>query len=595
MSFEAYSVAIRLRLIDSVSAGLGVMATAFGAFNRHVGSSQASLLSLEKQMGRLKMMGLAGGAAAGVGLGALAMLRGPLEEAKAWAQESAKFASLGFGAKVNADAQQFALGMKTYGTSARENLTLVSDAMAVFKDLGNAEMAAPILAKMKFANEAVFGEGGKANESKFMDMLKVIELRRGLSSPKEFETQANFVQKVIAGSRGRVDASQLLQAQKTGGVGVSQLSNEAFYLGLEPIIQEFGGSRTGTAIMSIYQNLVQSRGTITAQQELYRLGLLDPHKVEFNQLGKLKKALPGAFRGSNVLENEGPLALLNQVLLPAFAHKGITKDEDIIREFGMILGNRTGSGLMARIFQQRSTIAMQANANRNAQDIDQLNATGQGTPEGKMLELSKQWKNVLRELGIAVLPAAIHAVEGLTAAVKGVLRFSRDFPTATKGLVVAFAGLAAMAAVGGTVMLVTAGFSGLGLILSRGAGMGSMLVEAAGGVSMLAKGVGVLSAATAGWALGTWLNNKFNLGEKIGDAVDAVRGVDPMGYHKGRHVVATGKGQSGIVLHTQISMDGRKVADAVSARQARSMSAPSGGANFDGSLQAAPVLLNHAH
>ena len=596
MSFEAYSVSIRLKLIDGVSSGLGVMASAFGAFNRHVGTSQAGLLSLEKQLGRIKMMGMIGGAAAGVGFGGLAMLKGPLEEAKAWAQESAKFASLGFGAKVNSDAQLFALGMQTYGTSARENLTLVSDAMAVFKDLKHAEMAAPILAKMKFANEAVFGkETGRGNEQKFMDMLKVIEFRGGLSSSAEFETQANFVQKVIAGSRGRVDASQLLMALKTGGVSLSRLSNEAFFLGSEPLIQEFGGSRFGTASQSIYQNLVQARGTVTAQQELYRLGLLDPKRVQFNQLGQLKKALPGAFKGSNILETEGALALLNKVLLPAFASKGITKDEDVIRELGMILGNRTGSGLMSRIYQQRATIAMQATANRSAQDIGQLTRTGQNTPEGKFLELHAKWRDVMRELGITVLPLAIRAVEGLTTAVKGVLQFSREFPTATKAIVIAFAGLAAMAAVGGTVMLVTAGFSGLGLILSKGVGLGGQLIAVAGGFGAVGSALAVIGVALAAWKAGGWLNEKFHLSEHIGDAIDAVRGVDPMGDHRARHVIAAGKGGSGITVHTQINMDGRKVAAAVSSHQARSIAAPTGGGNFDGSLQMPTVVMNQAH
>src|SRR5581483_224417 len=110
------------------------------------------------------------------------------------------------------------------------------------------------------------------------------ELRRGLLSPTEFATQADFVQKAISGSRGRVNASKWLQLLKTGGVGVSQMGNESFYLGLEPLLQEFGGFRLGTSLMSIYQNLVQARGTISSQQELYRLGLLDPHKVQFNSL-----------------------------------------------------------------------------------------------------------------------------------------------------------------------------------------------------------------------------------------------------------------------------------------------------------------------
>lgn len=178
-----------------------------------------------------------------MGVGSLLLFKGPLEEAKKFQTELTRFASLGFGDKVNREAEKFAVGMKTFGTSARDNMMLVSDAMAVFKDLHHAEIAAPILAKMKFANEAVFGEGGRSNESKFMDMLKVIEFRRGLSSSAEFETQANFVQKVIAGSRNRVDATQLLNALKTGGVALSGRSNESFYLGAEPLIQEFGGSR----------------------------------------------------------------------------------------------------------------------------------------------------------------------------------------------------------------------------------------------------------------------------------------------------------------------------------------------------------------
>lgn len=458
MSFEAYSVAVRLKLIDGVSGGLMALAGQFSALNRQAQSTHGHLSDIEKQLSRLKTMGFVGGAMAGAGAFGLSLFKAPIEEAKQFQTEVARFASLGFGDRVNSEAVKFATGMKTFGTSARENMTLVSDAMAVFKDLHHAELAAPIMARMKFANQAVFGEGGKANESKFMDMLKVIEFRRGLSSPAEFETQANFVQKVIAGSRNRVDATQLLAALKTGGVALSGRSNEAFYLGSEPLIQEFGGSRYGTAAMSIYQNLVQARGTITAQQELYRLGLLDPSKVQFNQLGMLKKAMPGAFKGSSILENEGELALLEKVLLPAFAAKGINSEEDVIRELGMILGNRTGSGLMSRIFQQRETLKKQVGANSSAQDIGQLDAAARNTLAGKEIELHAKWRDVLKELGTTVLPIAIKAVEGLTSVVKGIVGFAREFPTLTKWLTIGFGVLSGIVAAGGVMMMATAGF-----------------------------------------------------------------------------------------------------------------------------------------
>ena len=356
--------------------------------------------------------------------------------------------------------------MQTIGTSARDNMSIVGDAMAVFKDLNEAKMVSPLMAKMKFANEVIFGADGGDRDKKLMDMMKVVEFRGGLSSSEEFARQANFAQQAIAGSRNRVDPSAMLQALKTGGVALSRRSNEAFYLGAEPLLQEFGGSRYGTAAMSIYQNLVQSRGTITAQQELYRLGLLNKDMVQFNKLGMLKKALPGAFSGSNVLEKEGELALLEKVLLPAFQAKGITGDEAILRELGMILGNRTASSLMSRIYQQREKLHMQTDANYHAENLDQASNRAAGTMQGKEVDLHKKWATLMNELGTAILPVAIKAVEGLTTVIKGAIAFAREFPTVTKGIVLALGVLSGMVAAGGVVLLASASFRALGLALA---------------------------------------------------------------------------------------------------------------------------------
>ena len=55
MSFEAYSVAIRLKLLDGVSAGLIGLASHFSAFNKHVNGTQAGLTKLEGQLQRIKI------------------------------------------------------------------------------------------------------------------------------------------------------------------------------------------------------------------------------------------------------------------------------------------------------------------------------------------------------------------------------------------------------------------------------------------------------------------------------------------------------------------------------------------------------------
>ena len=118
--------------------------------------------------------------------------------------------------------------MDTFGTSTLDNLQLMRDGITAFADVHHAEIVAPTLSKMKFANEAMFGnEHGQENERKFMDMLKVIELRNGLKSEAAFKNQANIIQQVITATGGRT-SREWLNAIKTGGVAVKGLTNEAF-------------------------------------------------------------------------------------------------------------------------------------------------------------------------------------------------------------------------------------------------------------------------------------------------------------------------------------------------------------------------------
>jgi len=553
--------------------------------------TEAQATLLQKRINSIKNDALKGGIMLGAGVGMLSLFKAPLEEAKKFQTETAKFASLGFGDKVTSQAVKFATGMQTVGSSARDNLTLLSDAMAVFKNLEHAEFAAPIMAKMKFANEAVFGQKGGEHSTKFMDMLKVIEFRGGLSSEKEFATQANFVQQVISGSRNRVDATQLLQALKTGGVGLSQRSNKDFYLGAEPLIQEFGGQRYGTGAMSIYQNLVQSRGTITAQQELYRLGLLDKDKVSFNNLGMLKKAMPGSFVGSGVLEKEGELALLEKVLLPAFAAKGITSDEGIIREIGMIVGNRTGSSLLSRIYQQRATIKTQSAANMNAENIDQLSARAGGTMQGKQIDLHAKFQTLMLSLGTAVLPLAIGALEKLIPMVKGLTNWVDNNRGAVKLLSGAFIALAGGLMIRGSILLLGAALRGLGLSLAMGAvgGLSGMISGIGTAAGLIASPIGIAVLAIGTIAAACYAFRGITQGEV--DAVKTDGGVKLTAGAAAR--IAAGEGgfvrpganNKPIQVHTQVNMDGFKVANIVTQHQSKAASKPQmGTGRFDTSM-----------
>ncbi|POA99834.1 hypothetical protein C2134_04480 [Chromobacterium sinusclupearum] len=486
MASEAYSVAVKISLLNEIGPGLRLLSS-------DLTRSQKDVDKLQRKLDALRDFIKSGALAIGAGAGITLMFKQPLEDARKLQTEIARFSTLGFGDGINRQAQQFAMGMKTFGTSLTDNMTLLSDAMAVFKDLHHAEFAAPIMARMKFANETLYGKaGGEANERKFMDLLKVIELRGGTLSEKAFAEQADFAQKVITGSRNRVDASQMLQALKTGGLALTRRSNEAFYLGAEPLIQEFGGSRYGTGTMSLYQNLVQMRGSITSQQEMYRLGLLNPAMVEFNKLGKLKKAKAGAFIGSNILEERGELAFLKEVLLPAFKRKGITGDEAIIRELGMILSNRTGSALLGRIYQQIPTLERQIQANKSAMGIGQSEKTARGTMDGQMLELHKQWNTLMTQLGVSVLPTAI----GVLKEVNSFLSITNDLmkkdgdgiKALTKDLFI----LGPALFIGGTIRMTSRAMDGLNVAMN----LSKLQAElAASGVKGMTGATGTFTAA----------------------------------------------------------------------------------------------------
>lgn len=411
------------------------------AVQKRAGAARAAYGRTAATAGNLAAKGAVATAGGGAVLRGLKL--GPVDEAKAYSAEKARIGALGLGAKTSADAEKFAAGMQTYGTSRRDNLTLVRDAMSVFGDLHEAEMVAPTLAKMKFANAAVFGsEQGHENERKFMDMLKVIELRGGLASEAAFKGQADKIQRVIAATGGRVQGEEWLNVIKTGGVAAKGLSDEALYYQMEPLVQEMGGHRVGTALMSAYQNVYQGHTTKRAAKLMDSLGLIgDRSKVDHDKSGQIAHLSVGALKGSDLFRTN-QFEWMEQVLLPALAKKGITDPQRIIDTMGGIFSNRTASGLFAQMYQQRAQIRKNEKLNRGADSIDQLYGRARGTDGAGELDLAARKADAYRELGAAVMPAYTRALELAAGALGGLTRWMREHPTLARAAAYTIGGLA---------------------------------------------------------------------------------------------------------------------------------------------------------
>ena len=255
--------------------------------------------------------------AATTGVAAMYSMRKPIDETKRMDITENRIGALGLGKDATKEATQYAREMKTFGTSTLDNMSLMLDGVTAFADVHHAKMVAPTLAKMKFGNEAMFGaEQGAENERLFMDMLKVIELRNGLKSETAFNKQANIIQQVVTATGGRVQAPEWLNAIKTGGIAVKGLTDEAFYYKMEPIVQELGGHRYGTAAMSAYQNIYQGRTTKRAANNMERLGLIaDPGKLKHDKAGQVSFLDVGAIKGAALFKKD-QFAWMEQVLLP---------------------------------------------------------------------------------------------------------------------------------------------------------------------------------------------------------------------------------------------------------------------------------------
>lgn len=457
MTAEAYSVAVKLSLINHVSAGMALISKSMVSAGHDADKLNAKLMSIGKQAA-------IGGVMVAGALGLAAIFKGPLEEAKKFQNETERFRSLGLGEKVTSDAVQFAKGMDTYGTSIRENLGLLRDAQTVFGDFHEAKMVVPLLSRMKFANAALYGdEGGAMKDKAFMDMLKVIEMRGGLASQEAFTKQANMVQQVQTATGGRVGANEFLNFIKTGGVAAKGVKDENFYYAMEPLIQEMGGSRVGTGLMSGYQNLVQGRTTQRAAEELMRIGMLDKDKVVYNKIGNIKQIKPGGVKGTELMV-EDPFQWMQKVMLPAFEAKGITKKQDILNEIGAIFTNRTASQLYSTMFLQQLNIEKNMKLNAGAAGIDELTKNAKTTLAGKEIELAAQWKNLMLSLGEVILPLAIKAVEALNKAIKELNVWMVANPEKVKAFTYALMGLSAFLIAGGLINMIIAAGRGFWLL-----------------------------------------------------------------------------------------------------------------------------------
>ncbi|MBB5189606.1 hypothetical protein HNQ50_000316 [Silvimonas terrae] len=609
--FEAYEVAVKLKLVDQFSGVMGMVVNRLTSANH-------SATELQKKLDGIARTFKTGLLVTGAGFGMAMALKAATNEAVKYEQQLNRLKALNLGsANTNHLADRAAqIARTTKGMSYTESLKLMTEAQSITGNVEHTLDLAPVLAKMRFGMETYMSSGGKGEghgaqaERQFMDVVKVMELRglmRNFNEDK-LNSLADLFVKNYAASGGQVKPSDFLAMMKTGGIA-SKGINEDFMFALGHMMQESGGNRSGTALMSTYQNLIAGRTTQQVAEQLQKYGLLNPGSIEYGTTGHIKKIKPEALKQTEMLM-ANPLDYLNNVILPALASKGvdINNQNQVLMKLNQLTSNRTASNFLGQLYMDRTPLANYVKQAHGAMGVNQLYDQSANSVVGKEIDLRAKLLNLEKTLGDAALPILVKALETLVPLVQEFGAALEKHPTLIKAVMFGFAGLAASMMVAGPLMMLTSGFKAVGLAVSvlNGGGVGGLLTLAGSltNISSLIMKIGamggglgaaamVTGAGLGGYAVGTAIYNNMKTEDQDAIGRTIARGLALFGSKDAEEALAAER-KSGYVqpkaapnplqVTVPVHIDGKKVAQVMSPYLAAQTGRAMSGGALDGNL-----------
>jgi hypothetical protein len=522
--FEAYKIGVKLSLVDGITSGLMALSGHFRTLSKEVDGVQGRL-------NRLKAQGAISAAAAGVGLSIFAAMRPAVEAANEYQQQLARLGAMGFGDAVTNQAAKAAAAMRVMGASIIQTTEAMRDALAITPALADARILAPTLARVPFAAR-MYGISAGAAQSDALNMLRAAEQREGMEHPHQILKAANEFWQMAAFSGFRIKGSDFRGLSATGSTAFKLLS-DAGLRNLEPALQEMGGHRVGTGLMSAYTNLAMGRmmvGNSQVIQTLQGLGLLDLHHVIRNKSGKISRLAPGGILGTKMLESD-PYEWLKTVFLPAAMKHGYTTLRQQMNLMPQIMSNRRGATLMSILLQNLEAIQAKAAQIKKTDTIDEAAKRYGKTAAGKWEAAKRAWTTAEVGFGIHALPFLAKALTSLTGIIERLTGWMDTHKTGTKIFVDTLIGLAAALTAGGVIGLTTTALRALwmvfpilsGAVTAAAAPLGEFAlalafrgVGGAAGIATLAGSLGTVGGQLKLVAGAAAIFLSYELGKKAG-------------------------------------------------------------------------------
>jgi hypothetical protein len=399
--------------------GSGAGRAAGGGHGGGFGGGAASSFAAGAGLGHMNPYFIAGAAAAAIGVGGF-------KEYSAYEQRFAQVKAQGFSNAESEKMRKAVSSTHLRGISQTHLMEAMVDTAMATGNVDQAIALAPSLAKIKFSNESIMGHSFSGSQQN--KLVRFAEMRGG-SDIAKLESSLNLGQKLYSATGGRMMPSELMNFQTVGGSAAYHMTDKGFFR-LAPIMQELSGFRTGTGYQTMYNQLMTGKGlSTTAAREGTRLGLLDSGAIQYDASGrKLKTSRPALKREYQDLLGSDPVGFVKDVLLPAYAKKGITSSEDITKE-NSFLFERTAARLVNLIVKNMEKSERMVPLHEQAMGIGESYTAALNLPSGKVNEVINSFKDLLKALGEFSSPTVLKGMEYLIFVTNSMAQFFQGMNT----------------------------------------------------------------------------------------------------------------------------------------------------------------------
>lgn len=274
-----------------------------------------------------------------------------------------------------------------------------------------AAMMAPQLAKAEYIANTQYGG---ISDSQLKDLMAFSEIMGG-SDPKKIMVWMGAAMRQFTASGGTIMPGKQATYGRQAGGAMSQLTPEG-YFSLEPVQQEMGSSRLGTALTTGARSFTNPQISHFAKQNYMRMNDLG---VWDTKTGHMKQKYLDLY-------NTDPYQFLKQVWWPALRAHGMTSDmaitQETTRDFPRTTGQWANVSYKNREKMERNIALMSGFADINTQFTDAHKNEG-----GAQQDLSASWDRLATAFGKLADPLIIKGMNLLSWYLEGWAKIFEGF------------------------------------------------------------------------------------------------------------------------------------------------------------------------